>query len=70
MVEPYKPLYTVSEVAKILKINPNTVYDLIDSGQLLCLNLGMKKIRGVDLERFINNYPAENAGTQQKRKTG
>lgn len=57
MVEPYKPLYTVKEVAKILKVGINTTYDLIRSGQLKCLRLGMIKVRGSDLEAFINNYP-------------
>ncbi len=58
MVEPYKPLYTVKEVAKLMHINPNTVYDLINSGKLVALELGSKKVRGKDLEEFINNYPA------------
>lgn len=57
MVEPYKPLYTVKEVAKILKIGINGTYDLIRSGQLKCLRLGSLKVRGTDLEAYINNYP-------------
>ena len=59
MVEPYKPIYTVKEVAKILKVNPSKVYELIRAGKLICLRLGQTKIRGSDLEQFIMTYPAE-----------
>lgn len=58
MVEAYKPLYTVQEASKVLKTNTNTVYDFIRSGQLVGLKLGQTKIRGKDLEAFINSYPA------------
>ena len=47
MVEAYKPLYTVKQAAQIL----------LTTGQLPYLNLGQKKIRGSDLERFIEKYP-------------
>lgn len=57
MVEPYKPLYTVKEVSEILKVNVSTVYQLIKSKQLPPIKLGAVKIRGADLENFINNYP-------------
>ncbi|WP_077611692.1 helix-turn-helix domain-containing protein [Clostridium sp. Marseille-P2415] len=58
MVKTYEPLYTVKEVSKILKTNTDAVYALIKQGQLPCLLLGSKKIRGSDLERFIEQYPA------------
>lgn len=60
MVEAFKPLYTVKEAAKVLKTNPNMVYDLVNSGQLPALRLGAIKVRGKDLENFINSYPAQN----------
>nr|DAL93860.1 MAG TPA: helix-turn-helix domain protein [Caudoviricetes sp.] len=60
MVKTYEPLYTVKEVAKVLKTNPAGVYELINRGQLPCLTLGAKKVRGTDLERFIEQYPASN----------
>lgn len=60
MVKIYEPLYTVKEVAKILKTNTDAVYALINEGQLPCLLLGSKKIRGSDLERFIEQYPVSN----------
>ncbi len=59
MVEPYKPIYTVKEAAKVLKVNPSKVYELINTKKLPCLLLGQKKIRGSDLEQFIMRYPAE-----------
>lgn len=66
MVAPYQPLYTVKEAAKILKVNPSKVYELINSSQLPYLLLGQKKIRGSDLERFIEKYPAAIPGEESK----
>ncbi len=60
MVRTYEPLYTVKEVAKILKTNPAGVYEFVNRGQLPCLILGSKKIRGTDLECFIEQYPVIN----------
>lgn len=64
MVRTYEPLYTVKEVAKILKTNPAGVYEYINRGQLPCLILGSKKIRGTDLEKFIEQYPVDNLGKE------
>lgn len=61
----YKPLYTIKEVSKILLINVNAVYDLINTGKLPYLLLGSKKVRGTDLERFIESYPVEEVGERQ-----
>lgn len=55
----YQPLYRIPEAAKILKVNTNEVYSLINSGKLPYILLGSKKIKGKDLEVFINSYPAE-----------
>ena len=60
MVEPYKPLYTVKEVAKILKTNPDFVYGIVNQKLLPALKLGAIKVRGSDLERFIEKYPVMN----------
>lgn len=67
MVEPYKPLYTAKQAAQILLINVSTVYELMNTGQLPYLILGKgngtRKIRGSDLERFIEiQKPAEPQG--------
>lgn len=58
-VATYKPIYTPKEVAGILKVNVNTVYNLMNHGELPYLVLGSRKVRGADLERFINTYPTE-----------
>ena len=39
-------------------VNPQAVYRLINGKQLIALRLGLIKIRGSDLERFIEQYPA------------
>ncbi len=39
MVKAYEPLYTVKEVAKLLKTNPQSIYRLIDSKQIVSLRL-------------------------------
>lgn len=57
MVAEYQPLYTIREVAKILKTNPNFVYNEIASGRLTAILLGSKKVRGKDLEKYINSRP-------------
>lgn len=57
MVEPYKPIYTVKEAAKVLRTDTDRVYDFIRSGQLKAIKLGALKIRGKDLEAFINHFP-------------
>ena len=60
MVKAYEPLYTVKEAAKVLKINVSAVYILINTKQLVGLRLGSVKVRGSDLERFLEQYPALN----------
>lgn len=59
MVKPYEPIYTVKEVSAILKVNVATVNRLCNSGKLPFMKLGNRKIRGIDLEKFINTYPQE-----------
>ena len=49
-------LYTVHEVAKILKCNPNRVYDLRKAGLLPFLKLGSLKCRKEALEEFLRKY--------------
>ena len=49
-------LYTVAEVATILKTNKTYVYNLINSGLLPALKLGSLKIRKASLEEFLKNY--------------
>ena len=46
-------LYTVKETAKLLKVNPNYVYDLIKKEMLPALKLGSFKIRKTSLLNFV-----------------
>lgn len=56
MVEPYKPLYTVKEAAQLLLMNTDSLYALVRNGDLKALKLGAMKIRGTDLENFIERH--------------
>ncbi|WP_027633349.1 helix-turn-helix domain-containing protein [Clostridium hydrogeniformans] len=49
-------LYTVAEVAELLKINRNAVYELISKNILVGLKLGSMKITKAELMRFLNEY--------------
>lgn len=60
MIEPYKKIYTVKEAAEVLLVNSDTVRGFIRKGELIGLKLGKLKIRGTDLEAFIEKYPAYN----------
>ena len=58
MVKEFDPLYTVKEAADLLKISTRIMYEIIDNGEIPCLILGRKKIRGRDLEAYINSLEA------------
>ena len=49
-------LYTVKEVAEILKSNPNYVYSLMNNGLLKYLVIGRRKVRKSTLDKFIAQY--------------
>ena len=49
-------IYTVNEVSKILGVNRNCVYNLINSGILKTMKLGRLKITNSSLTEFLNNY--------------
>lgn len=49
-------LYTVSEVAKLLKTNPDYVHKLRKSGVLPFLKLGSYKVRAETLNEFLKEY--------------
>ncbi len=46
-------LYTVKEASKLLKTNPNYVYELIKRGMLPALKLGSFKIRRTTILNFL-----------------
>lgn len=49
-------LYTVPEVAKLLRCNPRRVYDLNKAGLLPLLKLGQLKCRRETLIAFLEKY--------------
>ena len=48
-------LYTVTEVAKLLKVNRNFVYKIINDGELEAVKIGSIKVRKEALNRYVNN---------------
>ena len=56
-------LYTVSEVAKLLKVNRTFVYDLINRREIPAVKVGSLKIRRTTLEKYLERLEGnENAG--------
>ncbi|MGO5066579.1 MULTISPECIES: helix-turn-helix domain-containing protein [unclassified Clostridium] len=53
-------LYTVEEVAVILNVNKNVVYDLIKKGDLDVLKLGKFKITKSTLLNYLKDYKGKN----------
>lgn len=49
-------IYTVREVAEILKVNRNYVYKLIDMKILPAIKLGSWKVRKEALDKFLESY--------------
>lgn len=47
-------LYTVTEVAKILKVNRNKVYEYIENQELKATKIGSLKIKEEWIEEFID----------------
>lgn len=66
MVQPYKPLYTVEEVAELLGTSKSAVYDFLNFGLIPYLIIRgnkfstSKRVRGSDLEKFIEGLKPEN----------
>ena len=48
-------LLSVSEVAKMLKVNRNFVYKLINDGELEAVKIGSIKVRKEALNRYIES---------------
>jgi len=59
-----KPLdkysFSVKETAEILSTGKDTVYALINSGELRCMKLPTKSIPGFEIERFMRKTIEEN----------
>ena len=48
-------LLSVSEVAKLLKVNRNFVYKIINDGELEAVKIGSIKVRREARNRYVNN---------------
>ena len=48
-------LLSVSEVAKLLKVNRNFVYKIINTGELEAVRIGSIKVRREALNRYIEH---------------
>lgn len=49
-------LYTISEVAELLKVNRNTVYQLIHRGYLRSIKFGCRKVTRKAILDFLDQY--------------
>lgn len=49
-------IYSVKEVAEMLKVNINTVHKFRKSGLLKCIKIGSFKIRESSLSAFLEKY--------------
>ncbi|HAR84915.1 MAG TPA: transcriptional regulator [Clostridium sp.] len=49
-------LLKVSEVARALKVNVNSVYKLIEEGKMKVVKIGCLKVKSSEVERFINDH--------------
>ncbi len=52
-------LLTVSEVAKILRVNKHLVYDLINEGEIKAMRIGSIKVRKEALEDYLERKEHE-----------
>lgn len=50
-------LYTVKDTAKLLGVSVNDVRKLIRDGRLKAFDLGRWKIKGEEINRFIDSLP-------------
>ena len=49
-------LYPISEVAELLKVNKNTVYQLIHCGYLRSIKFGCRKVTRKAILDFLDQY--------------
>ena len=54
-----KIIYTVTEVAEILRVNKGFVYELIRSRRLRAVKIGSTKVYKKDLLEYIENLAEE-----------
>jgi len=53
-------IYTVNEVAELLRTNRNFVYNEIRKGKLNAVKIGTTKVRERDLDKYLDKLVDEN----------
>lgn len=48
-------LLTVREVAELLRVNRNYIYNLINKGELKAVRIGSIKVKKTDLEEYVKS---------------
>ena len=61
-------LLTIAEAAKLLKINRNTVYDLINQGLLCGFKLGCTKVSTLAIYDFVVKCESGEINYESKKK--
>lgn len=49
-------IYSVNEVAKILRVNKGSVYSLIHNGLLGAIKFGTYKVPRFEVDKFLHQY--------------
>lgn len=63
--------YTVNDISKILRVNPETVRRWVRNGELISVKSSRKtgnKISEIALEDFIRNHPKYNSDSTKETK--
>ena len=65
-------LYTISEVAALLKVNKNMIYGLINNGYLRSIKFGCRKVTRKAILEFLDQYDGQEISvtTPSKAKRG
>lgn len=52
-------IYTIPEVAELLRTNRNYVYNEIKKGRLIAVRIGTMKVRECDLDKYLDKLVDE-----------
>ena len=67
--ERFDELYSVGELAKVLKLTPVTIYRMIDRGELPCYTFGRaKRFRTRDIEDYFKRCRTPVSAIQGHRR--
>src|SRR5438105_900155 len=68
-METTRPYYTIAEAARLLKVNPSTIWRWIETKQLPAFRIGQRgiRIRPEDLETVVEPLPSTEYVPASKR---